>query len=470
MCIRDRNNAGAVYVFDLTTGQQVTKLFAKDADPNNGFGASIAISGTRAVIGAPFDGDNGTGSGSVYVFDLVKGQQTAKLLASDGQEVDNFGESVAVFGDRAVIGARNDDDNGFDAGAAYVFDISTGQELFKLLASDGESDDEFGCSVAICDVQVLVGARREDEKGTSSGAAYVFDVATGQQVAKLCASDGTEGGYFGWSAAFTGDRALVGAMGDKTQGDFTGALYLLDPSTGQQLSKLVASDAQAGDQYGYSLAASGDLAVVGAVGQADGVAYVIEPLTGQELFKLSASDGVAGNYFARTVATSGDTVLVSAYRDSDQGQFAGAVYVYRLGVDCGTTYCGPDQNPNNSSGIAIDTCESAATSIQVSLYNGPPNQFIYLLVGDGNGTASQPPGAKGDLCVIGGSCLGRYDKDVGQINFAGQFSTDVRNAVSNPCQGAVNLSPGSTWNFQYWHRQPMGQPATFSGAISVTFQ
>ena len=79
------------------------------------------------------------------MFDLVKGQQTAKLLASDGQEVDNFGESVAVFGDRAVIGARNDDDNGFDAGAAYVFDISTGQELFKLLASDGESDDEFGC-------------------------------------------------------------------------------------------------------------------------------------------------------------------------------------------------------------------------------------------------------------------------------------------------------------------------------------
>ena len=66
--------------------------------------------------------------------------------------------------------------------------------------------------------------------------------------------------------------------------------------------------------------------------------------------------------------------------------------------------------------------------------------------------------------------LGRYDKDVGQINFAGQFSIDVRNAVSNPCQGAVNLSPGSTWNFQYWHRQPMGQPATFSDAISVTFQ
>ena len=98
------------------------------------------------------------------------------------------------------------------------------------------------------------------------------------------------------------------------------------------------------------------------------------------------------------------------------------------------------------------------------------DRFIYLLVGDGSSTVSQPPGAKGDLCVVGGSCLGRYDKDVGQIDNLGLFSTDIQNAASNPCQGAVNITAGSTWNFQYWHRQPMGQPATFSDAISVTFQ
>ena len=137
--------------------------------------------------------------------------------------------------------------------------------------------------------------------------------------------------------------------------------------------------------------------------------------------------------------------------------------------DCGTTYCGSDQNPNNSSLIAINTCESSASSISVSLNGGPPNQFIYLLVGDGSSTVSQPPGAKGDLCVVGGSCLGRYDKDVGQIDNLGLFSTDIQNAASNPCQGAVNITAGSTWNFQYWHRQPMGAPATFSQAISVTF-
>ena len=137
-------------------------------------------------------------------------------------------------------------------------------------------------------------------------------------------------------------------------------------------------------------------------------------------------------------------------------------------VDGPIVYC--DANPNNSASIAISTTDSSSASIDVVLGNGPANQFVYLLVGDGNGTVSQPPGAKGDLCIVGGSCLGRYDKDVGQIGTAGSFSTDIASALSTPCAGAVTLDPGSTWNFQYWHRQPMGQPATFSKALSVTFQ
>ena len=138
-------------------------------------------------------------------------------------------------------------------------------------------------------------------------------------------------------------------------------------------------------------------------------------------------------------------------------------------VDCGTTYCGPSQNPANAALISLDTCNSSSSSINVNLTNGPSNQFVYLLVGDGNGTVSQPPGAVGDLCVVGGSCLGRYDKDIGQIDTSGGFSVDILNVISTPCAGAVAISPGATWNFQFWHRQPMGQPATFSEAISVTF-
>lgn len=139
------------------------------------------------------------------------------------------------------------------------------------------------------------------------------------------------------------------------------------------------------------------------------------------------------------------------------------------GAACGTQYCGASQNPNNSAFISIDTCDSTSASINLTLSNGPSGQFTYLLVGDGNSTVSAPPGANGDLCIVGGACLGRYDKDVGAIDGSGLFSTDILNAISDPCAGAVNIDPGATWNFQYWHRSPGGQPATFSEAVSVTF-
>ncbi len=162
---------------------------------------------------------------------------------------------------------------------------------------------------------------------------------------------------------------------------------------------------------------------------------------------------------ARAVAVDGSGNVYVAGKDSDN--------VFKIDLNCGLVYC--DANPNNAAGIAIDTCDSTSGSINVRLANGPPNQFCYLLVGDGNGTVSQPPGAKGDLCVVGGNCLGRYDKDVGQIDSAGTFSTDIKNAISNPCQGGVVIVPGATWYWQYWHRQPMGQPATFSAALETTF-
>ena len=136
----------------------------------------------------------------------------------------------------------------------------------------------------------------------------------------------------------------------------------------------------------------------------------------------------------------------------------------------GDVYCDESINANNVADIAVSTADSGAPSIFVSITNGPPNQFIYLLVGDGTGSVDQPPGAKGSLCVVGGSCLGRYDKDIGVIDAGGKYSLDLFQTVSTPCSGTVVIDSGSTWNFQMWHRQPMGQPATFSSAISVTFE
>ena len=138
-------------------------------------------------------------------------------------------------------------------------------------------------------------------------------------------------------------------------------------------------------------------------------------------------------------------------------------------------YCDPaDGHPNNVATIDASGTSLSGPSITIDLAGGPANQFCYLLIGSSNGIVNQPPGAKGDLCIVGGNCLGRYAKDVGQISGAGTFSTDIGNSASGgpgygipTCGG--NITRGQTWYFQYWHRQPMGTPSTFSQALCIRF-
>ena len=117
------------------------KLLASDGDADDRFGFSIAVSGNTAVIGAAWNDEDGDASGSAYVFDITTGQELFKLTASDGAAGDRFGYSVAVSGNTAVIAADMDDDNGPVSGSAYVVDVTTGQELFKLTTSDGAEFD-----------------------------------------------------------------------------------------------------------------------------------------------------------------------------------------------------------------------------------------------------------------------------------------------------------------------------------------
>lgn len=143
-------------------------------------------------------------------------------------------------------------------------------------------------------------------------------------------------------------------------------------------------------------------------------------------------------------------------------------------ADGPTVFC--DDNPDNAAGIEIDTTSCAASSIHVTLTDGPAGQFGYLLVGAGSATLTDPPGAEGDLC-LGGSAIGRYVLDLGVIDGAGRLTTDLLNASAGggggglpaPLGGNLCSPPGQTWNFQYWHRRPAALSG-FSQAIAVTFQ
>ena len=147
------------------------KITASDGAADDYFGNSVSISGDYAVVGAPNDDDNGSFSGSAFVFSRsgTTWAEQSKLLASDGAAFDDFGVSVSISGDYTVVGASEDVDNGVLSGSAYLF-IRSGTswvEEAKLLASDGAADDVFGISVSVSGDNAIVGAR-------SGNAAYVY--------------------------------------------------------------------------------------------------------------------------------------------------------------------------------------------------------------------------------------------------------------------------------------------------------
>ena len=153
--------------------------------------------------------------------------EQAKLMASDAQASDYFGYSVAVAGDTVVVGARDEDSEGLNAGAAYVFvrNGTTWNEQDKLVASDAEANDYFGGSVAISGDTVVVGAPYGISGGSSVGAAYVFvrNGTSWSQQGKLVAGDAQVDGRFGCSVAVSGDTVVVGASGE---GSYAGAAYV----------------------------------------------------------------------------------------------------------------------------------------------------------------------------------------------------------------------------------------------------
>ena len=340
----DRNddngtNSGSAYLFDFTNGQQIAKLLPDDGAAYDSFGQQVAIFGTTAIVGAERNDDNGTDSGSAYLFDTTTGRQIAKLLPDDGAAGDRFGSSVAISDTTAIIGAGGDDDNGTNSGSAYLFDTTTGRQIAKLLPDDGAAGDRFW-PVAISDTTAIVGAFRNDDNGTDSGSAYLFDTITGQQIAKLLPDDGAVDDQFGLRVAISGTTAIIGARGDDDNGTNSGSAYLFNIKTGQQIAKLLPDDGAADDSFGQQVAIIGTTAIVGAAwnddnGEVSGSAYLFDTTTGQQLGKLLPDDGAAQDHFGLSVAIDGSTAIIGADGNDDNGQDSGSAYLFDIS-DCVT--------------------------------------------------------------------------------------------------------------------------------------
>ena len=264
-----------------------------------------------------------------------------KLTGSDSAAYDFFGGSVAISGDYAIVGAAGDDDKGEQSGSAYIFrrNGSSWTQATKLTASDGLAGDYFGCSAAIAGDYAIVGASEAKRNGIRIGLAYIFQRSdsTWNEVAKVAAGDGADLDNFGASVAISGDYVIVGAAGDDDKGEQSGSAYIFQRSGGSwtQAAKLTATDGLACDNFGQSVAIFGDLAIVGTVDECDrgvaGSAYIFQRSGGSwtQVAKLTASYGSADDFFGEFVAISGDYVIVGAAGDDDKGEQSGSAYIFQ---------------------------------------------------------------------------------------------------------------------------------------------
>ncbi|MBL8804140.1 MAG: FG-GAP repeat protein [Planctomycetes bacterium] len=557
-------DSGAAYVFVRAGGvwSQQAYLKASNTEQYDDFGASVAISGDTLVVGAYSEDSDATGvngnqasnnatdSGAVYVFVRSGGvwSQQAYLKASNTGQFDEFGVAVAISGDTLVVGANREDssatgvngsqaNNAFDAGAAYVFIRSGGvwSQQAYLKASNTGNNDWFGVSVAIDQDTAVIGARYEDSDATGvngsqanntasvdSGAAYVFVRSGGiwSQQAYLKASNTEMNDSFGASVAVSGDTVVIGALWEDSSAagpngnqasnaaQDAGAAYVFHRTGGawSQQAYLKASNTEAGDRFGYSVAVSGDTLVVGAPledsnttglngNQADdsaaqsGAAYVFVRSGGvwsQQAY-LKASNAQTGDHFGWSVAVAGDTLLVGANREDssatgvngnqadNSAEDSGAAYVFTLPM--AVTYCtaGTSTNgcvPSISSTGWPSIAATSGFSINVANVEGQKQGLVFYGL---SGRTATVWGAGGSsfFCVKAPTQRMQAQSAGGTSGLCdGVFSEDwLAYLATHPIALGQPFAAGTTVNAQAWYRDPPAVKSTnLSNALEFVTQ
>jgi hypothetical protein len=337
-----------------------TKILAYDGTSMDHFGISVSIDGEYAIAGAEYAGTSGNVPGAAYIFHRTAPNiwdTGTKIVGDDTVSGDTFGRSVCISGDYAIVGAPYDDDDGSAAGTAFIFhrtDTNSWDGGIKITASIADANDQFGHSVAIDGDYAIVGVYRDDDKDSDAGAAYIFHRTgpgnTWDSRTKIVASDGASNDYFGWSVDISGDYAIVGAYAED-EGGFAaaGAAYVFhrtgSPNSWDSGTRIDVSSLdpplEAHDYFGDSVGIDGSCAVIGAPGDDDkgdyaGAAYTYDLVGANWVYrtKLTSSFGDPDDRFGEDVSIDGDNILIGVHRDDDIAQDAGAAFLFhRTDID-----------------------------------------------------------------------------------------------------------------------------------------
>ena len=522
-------DSGAAFVFvrNGTTWSQQAYLKPSNTEAYDFFGWSVAVSGDSVIVGSLLEDGGGTGvnpsvdengpdSGAAYVFTRsgVTWSQQAYIKASNPGAGDQFGSSIALDGDTALVGALAEDGSGanvdpgdnddlLDAGAAYVFFRSSGtwSQQAYLKASNPGGEDFFGWSVAISGDDLVVGAGQEDgsgigvnpggnENAADAGAAYVFtrNGSSWFPTAYLKASNTGAGDWFGQSVGISGNLIIVGA-------------YLEDGS-------------------GIGVNPSSDDAL-GAAGAAY-IFFRFGSTWSSEAYIKSSNSGFV-DYFGYAVAVSGDTFLVGANLEDGSGTGinppsnnsapdAGAIYILvpptipgaptAVGGTPGNTQVSVSFTPPaDDGGIPIISYKAVASPggaqttgassplVVTGLSNGTPYTFTVTATNEvGTGPASAPSGAI-TPCSVPGSPTGATATG-GNAQASVTFTAPVSDGgcpitgytvTSNPAGGTdsnagaiatthvvTGLTNGTSYTFTVVAINAAGSSAPSSASNSVT--
>lgn len=394
------------------------------------FGWSVARDGDLIAIGAPIHTQLFSAQGAVYLFRLVGGQwvQETMLVASDGDNGDWFGSTVAISGGRVLVGAPQKITGGLSSGAAYAFEQVAGvwTETGRFAVDLGSGDQLLGVALDVDGTTAVIGAAQVNDVG----AAYVFvdTGATWVRQERLQPAGLGSVAIFGQSLDLAGDRLIVGAWQDEVGGMYSGSAWVFVRTAGTFAPRLRL---------------------------------------------LNSDQSVAAHGFGVAQDGNGSYLVGQPYHSTPTTGSIGAVRHYRPQPALGASYCTPVANSTTRTGSIAALGSDLVVDDQVSLvaYDLPLQSFGFFLTSRTQGAIQQPGGSQGVLCLSGS--IGRY-VGPGQIRHTGTvgfFALQLALGAMPTPTGLVSVLAGQTWNFTAWHRDSSSGGATsnFTNAASVLF-
>ncbi len=481
-------DSGVVKIFNATTG--VLELTIANPTPVifDRFGHSVALSGNRLVVGAYGNDTGASGAGRVYVYDLAGGTPTVPVLTINNpapQSFDSFGWSVALSGDRLIVGANEDDEGATDAGSAYVYDLGSGSPSVPTVTLSNPApaaSDQFGYAVAIDGTTAVVGAWFDDAGATNAGSAYVYDLDSATPATPLAILNNPLPGdsdFYGVSVAVSGSRVVVGAHNDSTNASASGSAYVYEAASKGMPPTLVLSinhpTAKSQAAFGSSLSLNGDQLVVGAFvestgASAAGAAYVYHLTGGTPATPVRSIFNpvpAVQDRFGASVAQFGDKVLVCASFDDAAAPNSGSGYLYNLASLTPTLPVFSISHPGNAeanqfgqsvavsgSWVAVGTSEDDvdgdnAGSVRVyDVSSATPEVPVFYIPPPSPATAMR----YGASLALEGTRLvvGAYQNSTGASAAGAVYVYDLAGATPTvPVMTILNPSPAANDNFGF---------------------